>query len=49
MVTLKLPAVPVVKVVLVARGDATGASSTVSVKDCVASGLTPLVAVMVIG
>ena len=47
-VTEKLPLAPAVKVVL-ANEVITGAASTVSVKDWLASGLTPLVAVMVIG
>ena len=47
-VTVKVPAEPSVNVVLAADVMA-GADCTVKVKDCVASGLTPLVAVMVIG
>ncbi len=47
-VTVKLPAEPSVKVV--ARPQVmVGATCTVKVNDCVASGLTPLVAVMVKG
>ncbi len=48
MVTVKLPAVPTVKVVEAAEVIA-GASSTTSVKLWVPFGLTPLLAVMVIG
>ena len=47
-VTVKVPAVPSVKVVVVAEVMA-GAASTVRVKVWVASGPTPLEAVMVIG
>ena len=47
-VTVKLPAEPTVKVAELAEV-MVGASSTVSVKFWVASGATPLVAVMVIG
>ena len=47
-VTVKLPAVPVAKVVLTPEVIA-AAWSTVSVKDCEASGAIPLVAVIVIG
>ena len=47
-VTVKEPALPLVKVVE-APEVITGASFTVKVKDWVASGETPLVAVMVIG
>jgi len=47
-VTVKVPAAPTVKVVL-ALLLKTGAVFTVSVKDCVAFGETPLLAVMVIG
>ena len=45
VVTVKLPAVPAVKVVL-AELPMAGAWSTVSVKLCVAFGLVPLVAVI---
>ena len=47
-VTVKVPAVPTVKVVLAAEVMA-GAWSTVRVKDWVALGRVPLAAVMVIG
>jgi hypothetical protein len=45
---VKVPALEVVKVALLVDV-MDGAASTVSVKDCDASGLTPLVALMVIG
>ena len=48
VVTLKVPAEPTVKVVLFALL-ILGASSTASVKFCVAFGETPLLAVIVIG
>ena len=48
VVTVKLPALPAVKVVLAPEVMA-AAWSTVSVKDCEASGLTPLVAEIVNG
>jgi hypothetical protein len=47
-VTVKLPEDPTVKVVEEAEAMA-GAKSTVKVNDCVAFGLTPLVALIVIG
>jgi hypothetical protein len=46
VVTLKLPAVPVTKVVLLALS-MVGGWSTVSVKPCVALGLTPFCAVII--
>ncbi len=49
VVTVKLPAMPTVKVVLAALVIAGRAWSTVSVKIWVASGVTPLLAVMVKG
>ena len=48
MVTVKVPAVPTVKVVALALVMA-GASLTVRVKFCVALGATPLLAVIVMG
>ena len=51
VVTVKLPGVPLVKVVALAlvKAGAAGAGLTVRVKLCVALGSTPLAAVMVSG